>query len=115
MATTSFQPGTLNVTSGTDAELNINESGIKQHIDERVEELKKAVAREGDDEKMQDLVDLTRVLIEEIRGMREDMNRQDLSHIPPPQPQPQHTHQLAQQALTGYDGSYTTSSGTGTF
>ena len=60
---------------------------------EEIRDLKKTIIREGDDDRMQDLIDLTRVMIDEMREMRKEMVgiMQQLVQqpIPAPIPQPQ--------------------------
>jgi len=75
-------------------------------VNEKLDDLKKAIVREsGEDDRIQDLVDLTRVLIDEVRGMREDMKGDVLRYS---QPQPQYPHQLAgAQPVPQWTGSST--------
>jgi hypothetical protein len=64
---------------------------MKDFIKDQVKEIKETLAREADDGPMQDMIDLTRVLIEEIRGLRTDLNVLAHPQVPYPQtyPQPQ--------------------------
>lgn len=60
----------------------IDEEGIKRHIDEKMGDLKKTIEREsGEDDRLQDVVDLLTVLVGEIRGMREDMKQDNLNNV----------------------------------
>ena len=60
---------------------------------EQIKDLKKTIVREADDNIMQDLVDLTRVMIEEMRAIRKALEEKNsgigtLPGLPQPQPVP---------------------------
>jgi hypothetical protein len=62
---------------------------MKEFIKDQIKEIKDTVVREADDGPLQDIIDLTRVLIDEVRGLRKDLNVLAQPQVPYPQPQTQ--------------------------
>ena len=83
MATTTLAPGQLGQVgsqlqgqllagTSTSSKMEIEDQGIKDHIDEKIAELKKDLTREDySNDKIQDLTDLIMVVLDEIKHIKQ--------------------------------------------